>query len=133
VVFEGGIPHRSDYRKFKVAPGRKAHDDVAGIRNVVMRRYTGSLSHQLSDPDLILIDGGKGQLNAAKPFIPKGSSVLGLAKKLEEVYLPEKKEAIRLKLNSPALKLLCGIRDEAHRFAITFHRKRRASRMLSNR
>jgi excinuclease ABC subunit C len=132
VVFEGGIPHRSDYRKFKVAPGRKAHDDVAGIRNVVMRRYAGSLSHQLSNPDLILIDGGKGQINAAKPFIPKGSSVLGLTKKLEEVYLPGKKEAIRLKVNSPALKLLCAIRDEAHRFAITFHRKRRSARMLLN-
>jgi excinuclease ABC subunit C len=131
-VFEGGLPLKSDYRKFKVAPGRKANNDVAGIRNIVMRRYTGKLSTQLASPDLVLIDGGLGQLNAAKPFIPKGSAVLGLAKKLEEIYMTGRKGPIRLDMNSPALKLLRRIRDEAHRFAITFHRKRRAARTLSN-
>ncbi len=131
-VFEGGLPLKSDYRKFKVAPGRKANNDVAGIRNIVMRRYTGKLSSQLASPDLVLIDGGLGQLNAAKPFIPKGSAVLGLAKKLEEIYMTGRKGPIRLDMDSPALKLLRRIRDEAHRFAITFHRKRRAARTFSN-
>lgn len=130
VAFEGGLPFRSDYRKFKVAPGRKANNDVAGIRNIVMRRFTGKLSTELSAPDLVVIDGGIGQLNAARPFIPKGTAVLGLAKKLEEIYLPGKRTPIRLKMSSPALKLLRRIRDEAHRFAITFHRKRRAKRMF---
>ncbi len=131
VAFEGGLPLKSDYRKFKVAPGRKANNDVAGIRNVVMRRYTGKLSSQLTAPDLVVIDGGMGQLNAARPFIPKGAAVLGLAKKLEEIYLPGKKTPVRLKMSSPALKLLRRVRDEAHRFAITFHRKRRAKKMFS--
>ena len=132
VVFEGGLPLISDYRKFKVAPGRKANNDVAGIRNVVMRRYAGKLSSQLPQPDLVLIDGGIGQLNAAKPFVPKGATVIALAKKLEEIYLTGSKMPIRLPMDSPALKLLRRIRDEAHRFAITFHRKRRTARMLSN-
>ncbi|MFH1709932.1 MAG: excinuclease ABC subunit UvrC [bacterium] len=132
VAFEGGLPLKSDYRKFKVAPGRKANDDVAGIRNIVMRRYAGKLSSQLPIPDLVLIDGGVGQLNAAKPFVPKGIMVVALAKKLEEIFLPGKREPIRLKMSSPALKLLRRIRDEAHRAAVAFHRKRRAARMLSN-
>jgi excinuclease ABC subunit C len=131
-VFEGGLPLKSDYRKFKVAPGRKANNDVAGIRNIVMRRYTGKLSSQLAAPDLVLIDGGPGQLNAARHFIPKGSAVLGLAKKLEEIYMIGRNAPIRLEMNSSALKLLRRIRDEAHRFAITFHRKRRAAKMLSD-
>jgi excinuclease ABC subunit C len=130
VVFEGGLPLKSDYRKFRVMPGRKANNDVAGIRNIVMRRYTGKLSTQLDLPDLVLIDGGPGQLNAAKPFIPKGSAVLGLAKKLEEIYMMDKKGPIRLDMDSRALKLLRRVRDEAHRFAITFHRKRRAAKTL---
>jgi excinuclease ABC subunit C len=133
IVFEGGLPLKSDYRKFKVAPGRKANDDVAGIRNVVMRRYAGKLSSQLASPDLILIDGGIGQLNAAKPFVPEDAAVIALAKKLEEIYLPGSRTPVRLKMDSPSLKLLRRVRDEAHRFAITFHRKRRAARMLSNR
>jgi excinuclease ABC subunit C len=131
-VFEGGEPLKSDYRKFKVAPGRKANNDVAGIRNVVMRRFTGKLATQLETPDLVLIDGGKGQLNAARPFIPKGTLVIGLAKKMEEIFLPGENTPLSLPLHSPSLKVLRRIRDEAHRFAITFHRKRRGKRMFSS-
>jgi excinuclease ABC subunit C len=132
VVFEGGLPLKSDYRKFKVAVETKMNNDVAGIRNIVKRRYTGSLSKELALPDLVLIDGGLGQLNAAKPNIPAGIKVIALAKKLEEIYMPGSRTPLRLKAGSPALKLLQRVRDEAHRFAITFHRKRRGNRMISN-
>ncbi len=127
VVFEGGEPFKSDYRKFRVG---HVNNDQAAMRNVVMRRYTGALSRELAVPDLILVDGGKPQLNAAKNFVPKGASIAALAKKLEEVYLPGRKLPLRLNKNIPALKLLRRIRDEAHRFAVTFHRKRRTSHML---
>ena len=132
VVFEGGLPLKSDYRKFKVAVETKMNNDVAGIRNITGRRYTGSLSKELALPDLVLIDGGLGQLNAAKPNIPAGIKVIALAKKLEEIYTTGSRTPLRLKMGSPALKLLQRVRDEAHRFAITFHRKRRAKKMLSN-
>jgi excinuclease ABC subunit C len=128
VVFENGVPKKSDYRKFKVGD---INNDVAAMRNVVMRRYTGSLGRSLSVPDLVLIDGGPTQLNAARHFIPKGAKVVSLAKKLEEIYLPGKKDPIRLPKSSSALKLFQRVRDEAHRFAITFHRKRRAKKLFN--
>jgi excinuclease ABC subunit C len=128
VVFEGGMPHKTDYRKFKIGRGDKVLNDVASMRNVVMRRYAGSLSKELNLPDLILIDGGLPQLNAVKDLIPKNIPVAALAKRLEEIYMPGKKGTIRIKRESPALKLLQRVRDEAHRFAITFHRKRRGKK-----
>jgi excinuclease ABC subunit C len=131
VSFEGGLPLRSDYRKFRVK-WVKGMNDVAGIHEIVKRRYSGSLARLLPLPDLILIDGGKPQLNAAISAAPKSIGIAALAKKLEEIYLPGSKQPLKLKLDSPSLKLLRRIRDEAHRFAVTFHRKRRAARMLSN-
>lgn len=130
VAFEGGLHLKSDYRKFKVK-WTKGMNDVAGIREIVKRRYYGSLARELPLPDLILIDGGIPQLNAAMSAAPKSVSIAALAKKLEEIYLPGVRTPLRLKMDSQSLKLLRRVRDEAHRFAITFHRKRRAARMLS--
>jgi len=131
VAFENGSPLRSDYRKFKIK-WIKGMNDVAGISEIVRRRYHGALANELPLPDLILIDGGKPQLNAARRFAPKSPAIAALAKKLEEVYLPGWKNPIRLNKNVPAMRLLRRIRDEAHRFAITYHRKRRTNRMLSS-
>jgi len=131
VSFEGGLPLKSDYRKFRVK-WVKGMNDVAGIHEIVKRRYSGGLARELPLPDLILIDGGKTQLNAAMAAAPKSIGMAALAKKLEEIYLPGTKVPLKLKMDSPSLKLLRRIRDEAHRFAVTFHRKRRAARMLSN-
>jgi excinuclease ABC subunit C len=131
VSFEGGLPLRSDYRKFRVK-WVKGMNDVAGIHEIVKRRYSGILARSLPLPDLILIDGGIPQLNAAMAAAPKSIDIAALAKKLEEIYLPASKTPLKLKMDSPSLKLLRRIRDEAHRFAVTFHRKRRAARMLSN-
>jgi len=129
VSFEGGLPLRSDYRKFRVK-WVKGMNDVAGIHEIVKRRYSGILARFLPLPDLILIDGGIPQLNAAMAAAPKSIGIAALAKKLEEIYLPGSKVPLKLKMDSPSLKLLRRIRDEAHRFAVTFHRKRRAARML---
>jgi len=131
VVFEGGYPRRSDYRKFKVK-WTKGMNDVAGIYEIVKRRYSGGLASFLPLPDLILIDGGKPQLSAARLAAPRSRPVAALAKRLEEIYLPGRKGPLKLKMNSPSLMMLRRIRDEAHRFAVTFHRKRRTARMLSN-
>jgi excinuclease ABC subunit C len=131
VSFEGGLPLKSDYRKFRVKWVR-GMNDVAGIHEIVKRRYRGSLARSLPLPDLILIDGGKTQLGAAVAAAPKSIGIAALAKKLEEIYLPGSKAPLKLKMDSPSLKLLRRIRDEAHRFAVTFHRKRRTARMLSN-
>lgn len=129
VVFENGMPLKSDYRKFKIR-WTEGMNDVAGISEVVKRRYEGTLARELPLPNLILIDGGKPQLNAARKYSPRALAIAALAKKLEEIYLPGWKNPIRLNKDIPALKLLRRIRDEAHRFAITFHRQRRSSRML---
>jgi excinuclease ABC subunit C len=137
VVFEDGAPLKADYRKFKIKwtkglpAGRQGMNDVAGISEIVKRRYSGVLSREMPLPDLVLIDGGVPQLNAARRSAPKGIAIAALAKKLEEVYMPGWKNPLRLDKNIPALKLLRRIRDEAHRFAVAFHRKRRTTRMLS--
>ena len=133
VVFADGEPHKSHYRKFKVSFEGKP-DDYASMYEVVLRRYTRSLAGKLPLPDLILIDGGKGQLSAAHKALEKAKlsdvSIVGLAKRLEEIYQPGKSEPIRLSQRSPALKLLQRVRDEAHRFAVRYHRVRREKRMV---
>jgi excinuclease ABC subunit C len=129
VVFENAAPLRSDYRKFKIKWTR-GMNDVAGISEIVKRRYCGSLARQLPLPNLILIDGGLPQLNAAKKSAPHSLPIAALAKRLEEVYIPGWKNPLKLNKDIPAIKLLRRIRDEAHRFAITFHKRRRAARML---
>ncbi len=137
VVFEQGLPKKTDYRKFKIRLKEKP-DDVGMMKEMLLRRFShsspspheGRVREGLQSwplPDLIIIDGGKGQLNAALSVLSTYHlqlPVIGLAKRLEEIFLPGKKDGIRLSPDSPMLHLLQRIRDEAHRFAITFYRVR---------
>lgn len=126
VVFEGGVPKKSDYRRYKINSTEGKPDDFKSMREVTTRRYT-----KLSDddmPDLIVMDGGKGQLSSALEII-RGAGhmdtpVIGLAKRFELVYTEGSSDPVVLPRNSQALYLIQRIRDEAHRFAITYHRKR---------
>jgi len=145
VVFENGRPRRDAYRRFKVHRSGKP-DDYAMMAEVLGRRFRRGLA-ELSDPsihkgkfselpDLLLIDGGKGQLNVAVDVLRdaniEGIEAIGLAKRHEEVFRPGCSEALVLDPESPALLLLRQIRDEAHRFAVTYHRRLRAKRSLSS-
>ncbi len=135
VCFVNGKPRKSDYRKFKLRTF-EGSDDYAAMQEAVTRRYSGSLRQDLPLPDLIVIDGGKGQVNTAwKVLQDLGLQipVIGLAKRLEEIFLPNTPDPYNLPRTSPALKLLQQIRDEAHRFAITYHRKLRTKRTIHTR
>ncbi|HED31631.1 MAG TPA: excinuclease ABC subunit C [Prosthecochloris aestuarii] len=132
VCFVNAKPRKSDYRKFRLH-SFEGSDDYAAMKEAVTRRYSGSLSEELPMPDLIVIDGGKGQVNIAwKTLRDLGidTPVIGLAKRLEEVFLPNTPDPYNLPCTSPALKLLQNLRDEAHRFAITYHRNLRTKRTL---
>jgi excinuclease ABC subunit C len=124
VAFEGGVPDKAGYRRYKIK-GAQGPDDPGMIREVVTRRYS---KHPL--PDLVLVDGGAAQVGAAVDALGslgmEGAAVAGLAKRLEEVYLPGRPETLRLPQDSRALLLLREIRDEAHRFALAYHRKLRS-------
>jgi excinuclease ABC subunit C len=166
VVFEGAAPKKSDYRKFGIrgdfdnngsdpAPPpdakrrRRRPDDVAAMQEVLSRRLgrylqQADISPHDSDrdasfgalPDLIVIDGGKGQLSAGmktlEPLLERGVAVISLAKRIEEVFVPRRQDPILLEKGSDALRLLQRVRDEAHRFAITFHRSRRDQAMTAS-
>ncbi len=132
VVFSDGRPAKNEYRKFKIK-SFEGNDDFAAMREVVRRRYARVLEEKAPLPDLIIIDGGKGQLSAAMEVleeldIAKKTTVIGLAKRLEEVFVPHESDAISLPRTSTSLRLLQAIRDEAHRFAITYHRQLRDKR-----
>ncbi len=133
VVFEDGKPKKSLYRKFiiKTVAGP---DDFSSMREVIERRYTRLLEENQSFPDLIMVDGGKGQLSSAVEVLDNlgftDYSIIGLAKRLEEVFFPGKSDSELIPKTSSGLKLLQQIRDEAHRFAITFHRERRSKRII---
>ena len=137
VWFENGRPRRSEYRTFKIKLV-EGQDDFASMREVVGRWLKRRLDEQRPLPDLLLVDGGRGQLNAALDAArgagaPEGVPALAsLAKRDEEVYLPSRDEPLRLPRRSPSLKLLQRARDEAHRVAVTFNRKRRAARTLTS-
>ena len=131
VVFEGGVPKKSDYRRFKIRSAEGKPDDFKSMREVTERRY-GKADAEM--PDLIIIDGGKGQLSSACEII-RGAGhitvpVVGLAKRFEEVYREGESDPVILPRSSQALYLIQRIRDEAHRFAITYHRKLRNKRNL---
>jgi excinuclease ABC subunit C len=133
VCFVDGKPKKSDYRKFKIRTV-EGIDDFASMAEAVERRYSGSLSTELPLPDLIIIDGGKGQLSAAFEVMQKlqlSIPIIGLAKRLEEIFFPNDSLPHNLPKTSSSLKLLQQARDEAHRFAITFHRELRDKRTLS--
>ena len=131
VVCEDGRMKKSEYRKFRV---RVANDDFASMREVVRRRYQKVMEEGRPFPDLILIDGGKGQLSAAYDALEEialGNLVaVGIAKKEELLFMRDRQEPVVLAENDPALLLIQRIRDEAHRFAVTFHRKARSMRDL---
>lgn len=129
VVFIDGKPAKREYRKFHVKTVVGA-DDFASMEEIIYRRYHRVLDEGLELPDLIVIDGGKGQLHSAVNSLKELDlygkvPILGLAKQMEEIYFPEDKDPYLLAKNSVALKTLMHIRDEAHRFGITFHRKLR--------
>ena len=128
VCFIDGNAKKSEYRKYKIK-GVNGIDDFAAIREVVLRRYKRLKDKKLSYPDLILIDGGKGQLNMAVSALRDLGLdyllVIGLAKRLEEVFIPGNSDAQSIPKNSPGLILLRKIRDEAHRFAIKYQKQRR--------
>jgi excinuclease ABC subunit C len=135
VWFQNGRPYRAEYRKFKVksVPGI---DDFASMNEVVTRYFKRRIEEEKPLPDLVLIDGGKGQLNAAHAAllgVGLGTlSLISLAKREEEIYLVGRSDPLRLPRRSPALRVLQQARDEAHRFAITFQRKRRSLRTVTS-
>jgi len=134
VSFYAGKPDKSNYRHFKIR-FKKTPDDFAMIHEAVYRRYKRLLDEQKELPDLIVIDGGKGQLNAALSALAElhiSLPVVSLAKKNEEIYTPYQSEPIVLPKNSPALHVLQRVRDETHRFANTFYNKLKSKDLLSS-
>jgi excinuclease ABC subunit C len=144
VVLEDGLPKKSEYRRFKIKSGQ-GNDDFAAMEEVLTRRLTAYLADRRRPagetpgkfaypPQLLLVDGGKGQLSVAMRVVEDLGladeiPVASLAKRFEEVYLPGQADPVRLPRQSEALYLLQRIRDEAHRFAITYHRQLRGKRM----
>jgi excinuclease ABC subunit C len=133
VVFEDGRPKKAEYRLFGIASqSLLAPDDFRSMAEAVERRYRRQREQGSEMPDLVLVDGGRGQLQAALTALDRLGvelPVIGLAKREEEIWVPERPEPIRLSRKDPALQLIQRVRDEAHRFAITRHRGRRAKRM----
>ncbi len=133
VVFEDGVPDKKSYRRFKIRSTEGKPDDFLSMREVTSRRYEKLSEENL--PDLIVIDGGIGQLNSALEII-RGAGhkvpVVGLAKQFELIFVEGASIPVELPKDSQALKLLQRIRDEAHRFAITYHRKLRRARNLKS-
>jgi excinuclease ABC subunit C len=134
VVFVDGKPKKSEYKKF-IIKEVEGPDDFASMQEVIRRRYTRLLDNKDPLPELIMVDGGKGQLSSAVEILDslgiKQYNIIGLAKRLEEVFFPENSEPESIPKTSSGLKLLQQIRDEAHRFAITFHRARRSKRTIT--
>jgi excinuclease ABC subunit C len=135
VVFDQASPNKDEYRKYRIK-GVAGPNDVASLAEVIRRRYARLQAEKGRLPDLILVDGGKGQLNAARAALGElgleSLSVISLAKREELLFVPGRPEGIRLDRTSPALKLAQFIRDEAHRFAISFHRRRREKRSFAS-
>jgi excinuclease ABC subunit C len=133
VVWEAGRAKKSDYRKYKIK-GVVGPDDFKSMAEVVERRLRFLRANDLPMPDLFLIDGGKGQLNAAREVLLRNGldqqPIIGLAKREEEIFLPDREYGIKLDERSPVLKLIQQVRNEAHRFAITFHRQLRTKQGL---
>ncbi len=135
VYFLEGKPYNKYYRHFKIR-SKASPDDVAMMKEVIKRRYSMLLEKNYELPDLILVDGGKGQLNAGISVLRElgldGIPIFGLAKKFEEIYIPNQKEPIVLPNNSPLLELFQRVRDEAHRFAVKLHKKQRLKRITGS-
>ncbi|MGA7307187.1 MAG: excinuclease ABC subunit UvrC [Rhodothermales bacterium] len=137
VVFKDGRPLKSSYRTYRIRSVEGKPDDFKSMREVVYRRYRNGPSEDANVPDLIVIDGGKGQLSSAVESLKKADvygkvAVIGLAKRLEEVFVPGDTDPILIPKSSASLRLLQRVRDEAHRFAITFQRKQRGKKTLKS-
>jgi len=137
VTFKDGYPHKKKYRKFKIRCINESPDDYASIREVIIRHYSKILSNNLNLPDLIIVDGGKGQLSSACKELKKLKlynkiNIIGIAKKLEEIYFPNDSIPILLNKKSAHLKLIQQIRNEAHRFAISYHKDLRSKTFLDS-
>jgi excinuclease ABC subunit C len=144
VVFEDGLPKRSDYRRFEIK-GVMGQDDFASMEEMLRRRFTRLLKEREVEPKrgrrfsyppaLIVVDGGRGQLGMASKVLRKLDLHIphvGLAKRLEEIYLPDRPDPLVIPRGSEALFVLQHLRDEAHRFAITYHREKRGKRALAS-
>ena len=135
VCFINAKPVKKKYRKFNIKTV-KGIDDFESMREVVYRRYKRQLKENKTLPDLIVIDGGKGQLSAAKSSLDKLGlgyiSIIGIAKKLEEIFIPGNKEAQNIDKASPAIYLIRKIRDEVHRYSVNFHRSKRDKAVFSS-
>jgi len=133
VVFQNGLPKKSAYRKFRIRLTEGKPDDFLSMKEVLSRRLVKLGEPKWEKPDLIIIDGGKGQLSSVMKIVEsmgvEGIDFVSLAKREEEVFLPNKSDSILLPRESSALYLIQRIRDEAHRFAITYHRDLRSKAM----
>ncbi|QOI96608.1 MAG: excinuclease ABC subunit C [Flammeovirgaceae bacterium] len=134
VCFVNGKPDKKNYRHYNIKTVT-GPDDFASMKEVVGRRYRKLMDEQCPMPDLILVDGGKGQLSSACEALKELNlygkvAIAGIAKRLEEIYLPEDSVPLLLSKKSPGLKLIQQIRNEAHRFAVTFHRQKRSKANL---
>lgn len=134
VCFVDAKPRKSEYKRFNIKTV-VGPDDFASMKEILTRRYSKVMKDGLQIPDLIIVDGGKGQLSSSVEALKEigfygECEIVGLAKRLEEVFIPGKSESIMIPKKSTALKLIQQARDEAHRFAITFHRQKRSKRTL---
>ena len=134
VVFRDGKPSRKEYRHFNIKTVVGA-DDFASMREIISRRYTRLVAEGAELPDLVVVDGGKGQLSSAYAVLcelglEEKIPIVGLAKRLEEVYYPNDPMPYYLSRTGEPLKVICHLRDEAHRFGITFHRQKRSNAFL---
>jgi len=130
VVFENGVPKKSAYRRYKIET--EGPDDYAMMKEMLERRFKSLIEKEESAPDLVLVDGGKGQLNIALDVFRSlniNYPVIGLAKEFEHVFIPQTPSPLILPRKSEALLLLQRLRDEAHRFAVTYHRKLRSKEL----
>ncbi len=138
VVFTDATPRKSDYRTYKIRTTEDGRpDDFQAMREVIERRYGRMVEENGPWPDLLVVDGGKGQLSSAVEMLKKVEAygrfqVIGLAKRLEEVYVPGDTDPVLIGKDSPALQLLQKVRNEAHRFAVTYQRKRRKKKTLKS-
>ena len=135
VVFKDGKPHKDGYKRFKIRDVTGI-DDYRMMREIVSRRYQGVIGRGETLPELIIIDGGKGHLSSAREELIKlgltGIPVISIAKEFEQIFVPERHVPIKLPAGSPGLVLVQRVRDEAHRFAITYHKNLRSAALSSS-
>lgn len=136
VVFKNARPSKKDYRHFNIQTVQGS-DDFASMEEIIFRRYKRLLDEELSLPQLIVVDGGKGQLNAAMKSLEKLNlrgkiTVIGIAKRLEEIYFPNDSVPLYLDKNSESLKIIQQLRNEAHRFGISHHREKRSKGLIKS-